>query len=175
MYKLMLIDDEENILNALGRVFSREKEWQIEVHSDVDKALERARAQCFDLFLSDFRMPKTNGVQFLTEVKLLQPNAVRLILSGYTDLEALMGAINAAEIYRFITKPWVDYDIITILKQALAARDLLLENKTLADKVRCQQQELDKHKRALEKYKKSHPELFKVNWGVDGSIIYDEK
>lgn len=174
MQRLMVIDDEENILNALQRVFREQQDWEVELYNDPLQALQRARTTSFDLVLSDYRMPQMNGVEFLCEVKELQPDAMRLILSGQTDREGLLGAINDAQIYRFIDKPWQDYDLMVTLQQALSFREMLLENRILANQVREQQQELDQRKRALENYKDSHPDLFKVEWAADGSIVLDE-
>ncbi len=174
MQRLMMVDDEENVLAALQRVCRMQKQWEIEIYSDPEAALSRAQTANFDLFLSDYRMPQMNGVQFLSEVKKLQPDAMRLILSGQTDREGLMAAINEAQIYRFIDKPWQEHDLLTTLQQALSLRDVLLENRILANQVREQQKELDQRKLALEKYKDRHPDLFAIEWAADGSIILAE-
>ena len=175
MYRIMLVDDEDNILNALRRLFSKQTEWEIEIYNNAKDALKRARVCPFDLFLSDFRMPEINGVEFLSEVKELQPDSMRFILSGYTDLDALLGAINDAQIFRFINKPWHDGELITSIQQALEIRDMFVENKHLADEVREQRQELKRRKNVLNSFKDKHPDLFEVSWGDDGSIIVDEK
>lgn len=155
MYRLMLVDDEENILRALQRTFRNQKDWEVETYCDAREALRRAKTANFDLFLSDYRMPEIDGVEFLTEVKNLQPEAMRFILSGHTDLHALLGAINQAEIYRFITKPWGDYEMIVILQQALEYRDMRIENHYLANQVREQQEELGRQKGLLDRLKKT--------------------
>ena len=111
MQRLMMVDDEENVLSALQRVCRGQKQWEIEIYNDPEVALSRAQTANFDLFLSDYRMPQMNGVQFLSKVKELQPDAMRLIISGQTDREGLMGAINEAQIYRFIDKPWQEHDL----------------------------------------------------------------
>ena len=170
----MLVDDEENIIKALQRVLRREKDWEVESYSSVHDAVKRAKTANFDLILSDYRMPEMDGVEFLTAVKEFQPSAMRIILSGFTDLEALMGAINQAEIYRFICKPWQDNDLLISIKQALKHHDILLENKILADQVRHQEKELKRRESALNKIQDKHPELMKVNWSADGSIILDD-
>lgn len=174
MYKIMLVDDEPNILSSLKRIFNREENFEIEVYDKPEDALKRAQTSNFDLFLSDFRMPEMDGVEFLSEVKKIQPESMRIILSGYTDLEALLGAINEAQIYRFVTKPWDDYDLISTVKQALEFRDVLVENRRLADTVREQRDELNKRRSALEKLEEAHPTLVEINWASDGSIIIDE-
>jgi len=175
MYKIMLVDDEPNILNSLKRIFNREKNFEIETYDKPKDALKRAQTSIFDLFLSDYRMPDMDGVEFLSETKKIQPESMRIILSGHTDLEALLGAINQAQIYRFITKPWDDYDLISTVKQALEFRDVLVENRRLADTVRGQLEELNKRKSALEKLQDEHPELVEINWASDGSIIIDDQ
>ena len=174
MHRLMIVDDEENMLKALQRVCRNQKQWEIETFNDPQQALKRARTTSFDLFLSDYRMPQMNGAQFLSETKQMQPEAMRLILSGQTDRAGLLSAINEAEIFRFIDKPWQDDELLVILHQALGYRDILLENRILANQVREQQKELDQRKLALEKYKDKHPDLFKVEWAGDGSIMLDE-
>ncbi|GMR07207.1 MAG: hypothetical protein BMS9Abin26_0209 [Gammaproteobacteria bacterium] len=175
MYKIMIVDDEENILKALRRVLAREKGWETEYFSSISKALRRANTNNFDLFLSDYRMPEMNGVDFLSQVKELQPEAVRLILSGFTDLEALMGAINEAQIFRFICKPWEDIDLLATMKQALQHRALLVENRRLADQVRAQRKQLDRQQAALEELEAEHPGITRVDRAPDGSILLDEK
>ncbi len=155
MYRLMLIDDEENILRALQRTFRNQKDWEIETYCEAGEALRRAQTANFDLFLSDYRMPEIDGVEFLTEVKNLQPEAMRFILSGHTDLDALLGGINQAEIYRFITKPWGDHEMIVILQQALEYRDMRIENHYLANQVREQEEELERQKSLLNRLKKT--------------------
>lgn len=174
MYRIMLVDDEKNVLNALSRLMRRKEDWELEAYTDPLAALRRSRTTTFDLFFSDYRMPEMDGVAFLQGTKALQPEAMRIVLSGYADLEGVMGAINAAEIYRFLVKPWQDFDVLITIEHALKARDYLTENRRLADQVREQQRELQLHKTALEQLEQKHPGLTKVNWGSDGSIILDE-
>lgn len=173
MYRIMVVDDEPNILNAMRRLMRKKKDWEIEYFDSAKKALQRAQSVGFELFLSDFRMPEMDGVKFLSETKKIQPDSMRLILSGYTDLEALMGAINEAEIFRFISKPWQDYDLITTLELALAQREILMNNYILANQVRAQQVELRNRKTALERLTESNPVLADVKWDADGSIVLE--
>ncbi|GAA3924973.1 response regulator [Litoribacillus peritrichatus] len=174
MYRIMIVDDEEQILRALGRILKRNGEWEFETYSRPDDALKRIQTTPFDLILSDYRMPGMNGVEFLTEVKKFQPDSARLILSGQADLGGLLGAINEAEIFRFIDKPWDDYDLITTMKQALVHRDMVLTNRMLADQVRQQQASIDLQRKELERLEASSPGLTKVNWGPNGEIILEE-
>jgi two-component system probable response regulator PhcQ len=182
MYRIMLVDDEENILNALRRVLvlpisyeGKEYPLQAEIFTSPYNALRRAEETAFDLVVSDYRMPDMNGVQFLTALRKIQPQTARIILSGYTDLDALLGAINEAQIFRFIPKPWQDYDLKVAIAQALAYRNLLLENQRLADLVRVQQGKLSQQEHALRRLEEESPGITKVNWGPNGEVIFDEE
>lgn len=174
MYRLMLVDDEANILSALKRVL-RGQGWELETYVSANEALRRAQTATFELFLSDFRMPEMDGVAFLSQVKQIQPESMRIILSGYADYDALLASINQASIFRFIAKPWKDWELIETLNQALAHHDILVENRRLADQVRDQQQQLQRRDEVLGNLKQMHPALAEVNWGEDGSIILTEE
>ncbi len=169
----MIVDDEPNILSSINRVLKKKDDWEIETYDSVDKALKRVQTMTFELVISDYMMPEMDGVKFLNEVKEFQPDAMRIILSGFTELRALLGAINEAEIFRYICKPWDDHDLIGTIAQALQHREVLVENRRLADQVRQQQEELDKRKTALERLAEQHPQLVEVDWADDGSIVVD--
>jgi len=173
MYNILLVDDEENILKALKRSLRRKQDWEIETYTRAEEALRRMRVMNFELVLADYRMPEMDGVQFLSQVKLLHPEAMRLIISGYTDLDALLGAINEANIYRFISKPWNDYDLVATLEQALNYRHMLVENRRLADEVREQRRQLDRQQAALEELEAKYPGITQVDRAPDGSIRLD--
>lgn len=165
MSKIMLVDDEPNVIRALHRVISREGH-AVCGFSDGTSALHYAEAETIDLVIADYKMPGMNGVELLKAMKRAQPDAMRIILSGYADLQALIGAINEAEIYRFISKPWHDYDLKAAIAHALSLRDLQLENRRLADTVRRQQATLH----SLEKH---YPGISHVDWADDGSILLE--
>jgi len=179
MPRIMLIDDEPGIINALRRLLhntpvscnGKHYPLQIEAYSAPLDALARLNEVRFDLLLADFRMPELNGVQFLARAREVQPGAVRLILSGYADLNGLIGAINEAAIYRFISKPWNDYELVTALGEALAHRDLQEENRRLADQARATRGELSAEELALMELEAATPGITRVNWGPDGSVI----
>jgi DNA-binding NtrC family response regulator len=182
MYRIMLVDDEENILKALRRLFSSpsfqdsdNSGFQVEIFTSPLQALQRAEdGVAFDLVISDYRMPEMDGVAFLKAFRQIQPDAERLILSGYADLEALVGAINEAQIFRFVSKPWHDYELKSAVTQALAHHDLLRDNQQLADQVRLQIGVISKQEMALRRLEEESPGITKVHWGEDGSVIFDE-
>ncbi|MCF6281661.1 MAG: response regulator [Candidatus Polarisedimenticolaceae bacterium] len=174
MYRLMIVDDEVHILSALKRSLKRDTDWEIEVFSSGAEALKRAHETDFDLFISDYRMPEMNGVEFLIQAKAIQPEAIRLILSGYSDLDSLLRGINEAEIYRFINKPWQDYDLRATIKQALQHRAVIIENQRLADQVRAQLQQLDEQSKILAELEAETPGITHVDWTEDGAILLNE-
>ncbi len=176
----MLVDDEPNILSALRRLFAAPLpgggKLLVESYASPREALKRAREEtAFDAVISDYRMPEMNGVDFLNAFQAIQPNAARLILSGYTDLDALLGAINQAHIYRFIAKPWHDAELRAALEQALAHHHLLLENQRLADEVRAQRGVISRQEMALRRLEAESPGITKVNWGPNGEVLLDEE
>lgn len=183
MNRIMLVDDEEGILRSLKRLLIATPvshggvvyPVEVEIFSSPRQALERARHKAFDLFLVDYRMPEMDGVALLKSVREIQPNAVRIILSGYADLNGLVGAINEAQIYRFLSKPWNDYELISTLGQALAYRHLLAENERLADQARVEQGRLSPEEAEMKRLEALEPGITRVNWGPDGSVILDEE
>ena len=174
MRRILLVDDEENVLKSLRRLL-RGDEFEVEIFTNPLDALRRVDEVAFDLVVSDYRMPQMDGVVFLKEVRQVQPDAARMILSAYTDLSALLGAINDAQIYRFVSKPWNDQELLITIRQALEHRDLMLENQRLADQVREQKGIISRHELALKDLEREHPALTRVNRDADGAIILDDE
>jgi DNA-binding NtrC family response regulator len=182
MSRILIVDDEESILKALKRVLSLtpctvgEKTYKlsVDVFSSPLAALEKASGTAYDLVLSDYRMPDMDGVQFLKFVRALQPNAVRMILSGYADLNGLISAINEVGITRFMSKPWNDYELVSAIGQALALRDLSMENQRLADQARVANGTLTAHDLELNRLEAEEPGITHVVWDADGSVVIDE-
>jgi diguanylate cyclase (GGDEF)-like protein/PAS domain S-box-containing protein len=107
MQTLLLLDDEENILRALTRVLRRDG-YKILMATRAQDAFELLAKHEIQVILSDQRMPEMSGTEFLSRVKDLYPNTIRIVLSGYTDLKSVTDAINKGAIYKFLTKPWDD-------------------------------------------------------------------
>lgn len=141
-YRIMIVDDEENILKAISRTLRVKENWELETYSRPADALRRAQTSLFDAVLTDINMPEIDGIQLLLELKELQPDAIRIVLTGMVSVEALLSAINQAGAFRFIPKPWDDEEMIESIEQGLKLRDTMVENRILAQKLREQERQL---------------------------------
>ena len=136
MYKIMLVDDEENIIKSLKRVLRSQKDWEVESFTLAEEALRRATTCVFDVIISDFKMPGMDGIDFLGEMKELQPDAMRILLTGTRESNTVMEAINHAGAYKFITKPWDDAVLLQTISDAIDLRMQLVTNRFLAERSR---------------------------------------
>lgn len=137
MNQILLVDDEANILASLKReLMTHGGEFAIETRTIPREALKLAHEKAFDLVVSDYKMPEMDGVAFLQAFREIQPDAARLILSGQTDRDALVDAINRTHIYRFIGKPWNEMELAGAISQALAFHKAVHDNRWLAAEYR---------------------------------------
>lgn len=169
--RILLVDDEPNILKALARIL---KCYSVTTATSGIEALVIAKSAEFDIVISDYRMPEMDGIKFLEKFMLLQPDAIRIIVTGYADLEAAQSAINSLGVFRFINKPWNNIEILHAVEKGLELKHILLENQRLADQVREQQALLKEQDAILRALEAEEPGITKVNWAPDGSIILDE-
>lgn len=143
-FQLMVVDDDPHILRALERELGESSTqgsfsvYPLDVHTfrRADTALAAARAQEFDVVISDYAMPTFNGIEFLRLIKEVQPDAVRILLSGVADVDVLIAAVNTAGVNHFVGKPWHDYELRAAIDLALLHRELELKNRFLADRLR---------------------------------------
>ena len=120
-YTIMVVDDEQRILEAIKRILRREPLFKYTVLT-VDNpkdALKMVESEKVDLVLSDQRMPEMTGVELFTRVRELSPQTVRMLITGYTDLDAAIEAINKAKIDYYIEKPWDDTELLSLIRDAL--------------------------------------------------------
>ncbi|HJW01863.1 MAG TPA: EAL domain-containing protein [Azospira sp.] len=114
---LLLVDDEPNILHALSRLLRREG-YAILTASSTTEAFELLAKHPIQVVISDQRMPEMLGTEFFGRVRQLYPETMRILLTGYTDLEAVASAINQGGVYKFITKPWDDDQLRDLIREA---------------------------------------------------------
>jgi len=139
---LLLVDDEENILRSLRRLFRREG-YQILTALGGAEGLEVLAANTVGVIVSDQRMPEMTGSEFLHRVRERYPDTVRIILSGYTDLESVTESINVGAVYKFLTKPWDDELLCRNVAEAFRIYELNEDNQRLTRQLQQANQELE--------------------------------
>ncbi len=140
--KILFVDDEKNVLNALQRLFL-DDDYTILLASSGEEGLEVLKEEeNVQIVISDYRMLGMNGVTFLKEVCKFWPDTVRIVLSGYADTTAVISAINDGEIYKFIPKPWNDDELKVTIFNAIERYDLYKKNKILIQQLSNKQAEL---------------------------------
>jgi len=157
-YKILCVDDEENILSALERVFLEEEDYEIITANGGEKGLEILRERAVDLIISDQRMPGMSGTEFLKKARELRPDTIRIVLSGFADFDTITKAINEGEIYRLIQKPWEDDALLLAVKDSLERYELIRENKRLQEEIKKQNEELKRLNLQLEEKVKERTE-----------------
>jgi serine/threonine protein kinase len=130
--RLLLIDDEERILTALKSLFKAR--YHVFATTDPEKALDFISKYHVHVIISDQRMPQMQGVELLRRSREISPRSVRILLTGYSDLASIVGSINDGEVYRFISKPWDNIELHTIIAEAATiARELADTKSSIAD------------------------------------------
>ena len=114
---ILLVDDEPNVLKSLRRLI-RTAKYNIILANSGKEALEVLAKENVDVVLSDQRMPEMTGTELFKKVKDKYPHTVRMILSGYTELDCIAESINDGAIFRFLTKPWSDEELLNHIKEA---------------------------------------------------------
>jgi response regulator RpfG family c-di-GMP phosphodiesterase len=148
-HTVLFVDDEVNILKALQRLL-RSENMNVLVASRAADALDLLDKHPTQVVVTDQRMPEMSGVDFLAHVRERQPDIVRMMLTGYTEMKVAVDAINRGEIYRLITKPWNDDELRATLRQAFDHADLKAEIKRLNQVKREQNFKLQDMNRNLE-------------------------
>lgn len=138
---ILCVDDEENILHALVRLL-RKEDYTILTAQSGQEGLTLLEKTEVHLVLSDQRMPVMSGTEFLAVVKERFPDVIRIVLTGYTDVDTITESINKGHIYKFILKPWNDQNLKLEIKQGLDQYELKKANQSLHDKIVLQNNEL---------------------------------
>lgn len=148
-HTILCVDDEVNILNALKRLLRKEPYRLITCTSGAE-ALEHLANNAVHIVISDQRMPKMSGTEFLKQVKEQYPDIIRIILTGYTDVDTITQSINEGHIYKFFLKPWNDQHLMLEIRQAIEQYELIEANKRLHEMAVQQNAELKKINENLE-------------------------
>jgi CheY-like chemotaxis protein len=137
MNRILIVDDEPAVVAALQRLLKThpcrygklDYRLEVETFNSPQQALDRAREASFDLVLSDYHMPGMNGIEFLGAFRQLQPDAVRIVLSGLADIDEITPALLDIDTRRFLPKPWNDSFLMACIAEALTLRELELERR----------------------------------------------
>ncbi|MDK9717307.1 MAG: ATPase, T2SS/T4P/T4SS family [Trichlorobacter sp.] len=158
-FTLLFVDDEEGVLHALRRIFIDEN-YTILTATSGDKAIGILEERQVHLLISDHRMPGMTGAELLKTVRERWPETIRIMLTGYADVNSIMGAVKEGAVYKFITKPWNDEDLRLTVSLALQQYLLMHENRHLKELARQQQTKI-----------KNYAGLFEENRGMLGDIL----
>ncbi|OIQ87427.1 cyclic di-GMP phosphodiesterase Gmr [mine drainage metagenome] len=145
---LLLVDDEVNIATSLKRLL-RSDGYRVLTATSGKEGLELLAVNQVGVIVSDQRMPEMTGVEFLRRVKGLYPETVRIVLSGYTELQSITDAINEGAIYKFLTKPWEDEQLREHIREAFQHYELKQENIRLTSEIEHANEELSEINRDL--------------------------
>lgn len=148
--KILFIDDEENILSSLRRVFRKEA-METYFTTDPEEAFRLVTEEEIAVIVSDQRMPTMEGVEVLKKVQALSPHTVRMMLTGYADIKSAMRAVNDGNVFRFMAKPWQEEELRNAVEAGIAQYSLLEENRRLVALTNRQNQELMQFNEDLEK------------------------
>lgn len=130
-YRILAVDDEPANLRMLERLLR--KDYCVLTASSGEEGLEILSREVVDLIITDQRMPGMSGTDLLRESLQTNPNATRIILTGFTDIEALIDAINTSRVFKFVSKPWDPIHLKAIIESALDEHQRQTEMKKLAN------------------------------------------
>lgn len=144
--KILLVDDEPSVLNSLERVFADE-DYVIFTANDAVKALEIIDQEKIKVIISDERMPGMKGSQLLSLIALQHPEVVRITLTGHASIDAAMKAVNQGEIFRFMLKPWDNFELLMAVRMGIEKYDIEMKNRKLLAQLRTQELQLERAER----------------------------
>jgi response regulator RpfG family c-di-GMP phosphodiesterase len=133
---LLVVDDEPDVCDSVHDLLRRE--FRVLKANSGQEAFRLMQEEEVHLIMTDQRMPQITGVEVLTKVKVKNPHAIRMLFTGYADLEAVIAAINQGHVYQFLKKPWQPEDLQAAVRQAAAEYDRLTSSADETDGLRQQ-------------------------------------
>jgi response regulator RpfG family c-di-GMP phosphodiesterase len=158
---ILCVDDEENILSAVKRLL-RKEDYRVLTASNGSEGLDLLKEQKVQVVISDQRMPGMNGTEFLAKVREQYPDVMRIVLTGYTDVDSITESINKGHIYKFFLKPWNDENLKLEIRQALDQYDLIQANRSLSSMVLEQNEMLKRMNEDLEALVRERTETLEI-------------
>ena len=172
-HNILIVDDEEIVLAGLRENLRREG-YQVVTAPNARVALETAKRQPFAVIMSDDQMPQMTGMEFLSQVKNIQPNATRILITAVLSLDTILDAINNGEIYRLIVKPWLRGELLATVKNAVHRYEMVGGNAALRAEAQATNEQLRQLNHSLElqlaRVTEQHRQLTVVNEALAGNL-----
>ena len=151
-HSILIVDDENSILDAFKRILA-DGDYEVHTASNGLEGLNKLHTaqRPYSLIISDQKMPMMSGVQFFAQARNIFPDAIRILMTGYTDTEAVIDAINKGGVHLYFTKPWHEEELLLHIKQSFSKVEILQENKRLIELIKQKNEELLKLTKTLEK------------------------
>jgi DNA-binding NtrC family response regulator len=138
---VLYVDDEVNNLNSFKAAFRRY--FNIYTAQSAKEGRKLLESEEIGVIITDQRMPGETGIEFLESILPIYPDTIRILLTGFSDINAVMGAINRGQVYKYLVKPWQDDELKMYIQNALELYNLRKENKELAHKLKLANMELE--------------------------------
>lgn len=146
---VVLVDDEEMVITSIRAFLSLETEYEIHAFTRPEDAIELVRKQHVDVVVTDYMMPRITGLQLLAEVKKVQPEAARVLLTGHADKQSAIQAINDVGLYQYLEKPWDNSQLLLVINSAVERTRLLRSLATKVDELDAAHGQLKEAQRRL--------------------------
>lgn len=148
--RVLFVDDESNILSTIKRQF-RNMDYELLLANSGEEGLHLLHRETVSVIVSDMKMPEMDGARFLELSRDIQPDAVKIVLSGHSEIDTVLDSINRGNIWRFVTKPWDKDDLKIAIDNAIELYQGRIREKTLLHDLQVKTEELDRLNHNLEK------------------------
>jgi DNA-binding NtrC family response regulator len=163
---VLVVDDDPTAVHLLVEIL-RGEHYEVRQSHDPLHALDLIRQESFAVVISDQKMPRLTGLELLAQVKVLQPNASRVLVTGVVDVSTVIEAVNRGEIYRFVVKPWLYDELLATVRDAMQRYELIHANAMLQTATHTANQRLAEINRTLEttltREREEHGQLNQLN------------
>ena len=132
---VLIVDDEQMVLTSLDSFLTLETDYEVKTFTDPTEALEHVEGNNVDMVISDYLMPQMDGITFLGKVRDLKPEVPRIILTGYSDKENAIKAINKVGLFQYVEKPWDNDRLRIIIRNGLEKQALLKDLQSKVDQI----------------------------------------
>lgn len=128
---VLIVDDEDMVITSLRAFLRLETDYYVEGITDPEEAAKYLEGNAVDVVVSDYLMPKLNGIQLLGRAKQIQPEATRILLTGHADKQSAIQAINEVGLYQYIEKPWENAQLLRLIQNGIERAQLIRDIKEI--------------------------------------------